>query len=218
MLVSALFMLLIPQLIQKRFVPYVIAVLLLSTVHVSALLCLPLYFVLSSDNYSPAFWILLIGAALTVFLPNVVFNLLTSVLGEDSKYGSYLDGTGTGMSVVRLAIQLLPIVLLLMFEYRNRDTIGEYRKNRTYTVFVNLLWVNTIFYCVATRLLILARLTSYFQLSIVVLLPFFIQKLFGEDEQALINYLVLLFYFFFFCGELWNYQQGNYLQALRLIF
>ena len=112
-LVSAILFLAFPLVIKKKWKSYFALVLVLSTMHKSALIFIPLYFVINAKAWGAITkWIFITGVGLLVTYP-VSGPIIVEILGE-SQYGHYGDAlmsSGAGANIVRVFVYAVPIVL-----------------------------------------------------------------------------------------------------------
>lgn len=219
-MVGMLFLLTIPLIRQRRFLPYCLVILLLCTMHVSAIICLPLYFLVDKRMFHPAM-LITIGIVIICYLyPPLINSLVDTLFGSDSKYATYFDEAMTGMSTMRLLVQLAPLALLVFYEVRKRlrGLQNQAEPLKYYQIFANLVILNAAFSLLAIRLVSLARLSIYVSFGNIILVPYLLYRLFNERDYRVLKILVLLAYFFFFVYQLYSYDTGHYLDSIRLIF
>lgn len=195
-LVSAVLFAFLPKYIEeKKFVKYLLIVLLMSTMHATALLFIPIYFIARTKVWSK--WtvaILGVSVLFAVFFNSGVGEFLAELLeeteyGED--YGEMLLMGNTSVNVLRVAIAAVP--LLLSFLTKN-DT-----KKHTpiYTIAFNMSLVNFIIWIFATRALYFYRLAMYFTPYMILLLCYEIYELASEADKTIIYALAVGLFFAF---------------------
>lgn len=191
-LVSALLFWLLPKLIiEKRFLKYVLIVALLSTVHASALLFIPLYFVADIKPWTRITGFLCAGVLLLFVLFNTgVGNIIVSFLdgtsyGQD--YSELLLAGNTSVNVVRVFVSLVPV--LLSFFYRN-----DKKNFPMYNIAFNFSLINAFTWIFATKVFYFYRLAMYFQPYMILLLCYEIFYLNREPENRIFKVMsVFLF-------------------------
>lgn len=177
---------------------YILVVLLASTIHESALIMIPLYFIVRQPVWSRKTSIIIFISSICFvffyeFVP-IIFDLL-----GDSTYSVYeediLNGQG-GATLIRWIVNLVPVLLA----YMSRDTLKE--KWPESNAFVNISLINVIIMAFSLYNWIFARFSIYFQLYNFVLLPFIVANCFKDKKETrLVYYLFVVCYFIFFLRE-----------------
>ncbi|KMK75039.1 EpsG family protein [Alkalihalobacillus pseudalcaliphilus] len=172
---------------------FTIVVLIAATIHQSALLLIPIYFLVRRKAWTKVTFVLLGLAILCVFAYNQFSDLLFAVI-EDSQYAGYADFSEGGANLARVAVYSAPLVLA----YLGRHRLRELFPNSDYIV--NLCLLNVVFMIIASQNWIFARLNIYFGLYQLILLAWIV-KIFKEKDQKLIYFIIVLCYLFFFYQE-----------------
>ncbi|AXY10760.1 EpsG family protein [Bacillus thuringiensis LM1212] len=172
---------------------YVLIVLFASTFHQSALVLIPVYFLIRRRAWSGTTFLLLFLAVLIV----IGFNQFTEVLFkaiEDTQYGQYKEFHEGGANILRVAVDSVPLILA----YIGRDRLREIFPKCDYIV--NMALLGTVFMFISTQNWIFARFSIYFGLYQLILIAWVV-KLFTKKDQKLIYYSILLCYFIYFVYE-----------------
>lgn len=181
----------------RKFFRYVIVVLLLSTIHTSALIMIPFYFLSRIKPWSGMMWVLMVvmlgfGVLFDRMKPLVEFLL------SGSDYENYIDlmtGGGVGSNIFRLAIAAVPVII----SFFARERISEVG-NRIIYICVNMSVVNLCLYFLATVSsgMAVGRLTTYFDIYNMLLLPWLIKYAFTDVSRKIVTILCVFFYIIFF--------------------
>ena len=184
--------------IKGKFIPYAIIVAILSTMHSSAMIMIPVYFVVREEAWSKRTKII-IGLSAIGFL--FFYELMPAVFDAmgDSSYTEYeelmLSGGG-GSSFMRVIVNAVPVVMAYIFRDKLKESWPESN------VFVNMSLINLIFITFALYNWIFARFQIYFQLYNFVLLPYMIKNCFERrQERDFVYYCFIICYFIFFYYE-----------------
>ncbi|GAB6455717.1 biofilm exopolysaccharide biosynthesis protein EpsG [Bacillus luti] len=172
---------------------YILIVLIASTFHQSALVLIPLYFLIRRKAWSGITFLLLFLAVLIV----IGFNQFTEMLFkaiEDTQYGQYKEFHEGGANILRVAVDSVPLILA----YIGRDRLREVFPKCDYIV--NMALLGTVFMFISTQNWIFARFSIYFGLYQLILIAWVI-KLFTKKDQKLIYYSILVCYFIYFVYE-----------------
>jgi len=213
-MVGALLQLAIIWLIERKPVRYIILVVLLSNFHTSALVMIPLYFVMCGKRMN---WsvLLFIAAIFVCFLaPNLAYTVMGQLL-EDSVYADYLDNEAR-MGVMRLIVALCPLILTVIMSLRTPRT--DAKSERLLDVLINTHIVNVGFVALGTTMVYFARISMYVGYALTLLLPRTIEELFDKKSQRIMYFLVILLYGMFFLYQIHTYNTQGYFYDFMLIF
>lgn len=180
--------------IKGRFKAYLTIVLIMCSFHISALILIPVYFLVRKEAWSPKVYlfifIFLIGLMIYGPIMNVIFNIL-----GNSKFGEYKNFKEGGTNIVRVAVYFVPIALA----YIKRKHLKEFWPDSN--VFVNMSLLNLIVMCFALNNWIFARFSIYFQMYSFVLLAAIIESCMQKRERNFTYICLLAAYLAFFLYE-----------------
>ncbi|MGP4074889.1 EpsG family protein [Halobacillus sp. K22] len=172
---------------------YIMVILFASLFHQSALVLLPIYFLVRFKAWSKATIALLLLSVVIVIgfdqFSLVLFNAI-----EDTQYGEYEEFTEGGASLLRVIVFGAPILLA----YLGRDKLREIFPKSDYIV--NLTLVGLVFMIVSTQNWIFARFSIYFTLYQLILITWVV-KLFRPRDEKLIYFAIIVLYFGYFYFE-----------------
>lgn len=184
--------------IKGKFIPYAIIAIILSTMHSSAIIMIPIYFIARQKAWSRNTMIIIIVSIIGFVFFYELMPHVFDMIG-DSSYAEYEETMmqgGGGSSLMRVIVNAVPVVLA----YINRKKIEELWPESN--IFVNMAIINLIFITFALYNWIFARFQLYFQFYNIVLLPFIIKNCFDrKQDRDLVYYLFILCYFGFFYYE-----------------
>ncbi|UTR10581.1 EpsG family protein [Evansella sp. LMS18] len=172
---------------------FTLVVLLASTFHQSALIFIPIYFLIRRKAWTKTTAALLALAVIIVIGYNHFSEMLFSAI-SDTQYGGYSDFAEGGANIIRIAVNAAPLILA----YLGRDKLREVFPNSDY--FINLCLLNFVFMVISLQNWLFARFSIYFGLYQLILIAWIV-KVFKEKDQKLIYYLILIFYFIYFYYE-----------------
>lgn len=180
--------------IKGKFIPYCICVILISTFHQSALMLIPMYFVVRQEAWSKKMMIFIGVAIIAVLGYDIISPIIFKAL-ESTSYGEYSEFNEGGSSIMRTIVNSVPVVLA----YLKRNKLkSEWPESN---IFVNMSILNVIFVGFGMFNWIFNRFTLYLQLYNFVLIPFIISKCFKGKERRVLYLGVIGCYFFFFYYE-----------------
>ncbi|MCR2802503.1 EpsG family protein [Paenibacillus soyae] len=180
-------------LVEGRWKPYMLLVIFASLFHQSALIMIPIYFVVRRQAWTRVTMIYLTVAIIIVLGYNYFSDILFAAIA-DTQYGHYQEFQEGGANIVRVLVGLVPLLIAFMGRERLRAVFP------TGDVFVNLSIVSTILMIIATQNWIFARLSIYFNLYQLILIGWLV-KLFREKDQRFVYFIIVCLFFIYFFYE-----------------
>jgi len=172
---------------------YMLVILFASTIHQSALILIPIYFIVRRKAWTTTTFTMLAVAILMVLGYNQLSDAIFSAI-EETQYGNYKDFNEGGANLLRVAVQGVPILLA----YMGREKLRQIFPESDYVVNMSLLGL--VFMIIATQNWIFARFIIYFGLYNVILMSWIV-KVFTKESQRIIYYAIILCYFIYFYYE-----------------
>ncbi|WP_096435068.1 EpsG family protein [Alteribacter populi] len=172
---------------------FIFVVLIASSFHQSALILIPIYFIVRRKAWTKTTFGLLLAAILIVIGYNQFSEFLFSAISE-SQYGHYQGFSEGGANMLRILVNAAPLALA----YFGREKLRESFTNGDYIV--NLCILNLVFMVIASQNWIFARFTIYFGLYQLILIAWVV-KLFCKKDQKLVYYAIVVCYFIYFYYE-----------------
>ena len=181
---------------EKKFFQYLIVILLLSTIHSSALMLIPFYFITKIRPWTMGTWFMIAGG-LTFGYFFDRFRPMVEMFLENTEYENYIEvlSSGTGSNLYRLAIAAVPVVLSLI----GRRYLWE-ADNTVINICVNMSIINFILYFIATFTsgLAVGRMTTFFDIFNILLLPWLLKNLFTRQSYRVLACLCIALYIVYF--------------------
>lgn len=184
--------------LKRKFVPYAIIVCLASTIHTSALILIPMYFVVTGEPWNRRTMIFISGIVLAILFTSQFTGLLEDVV-ENTNYASSMEEfkqTDDGTSIVRILVESVPIIIAFLYRNKIKDKLTPIIK-----LSINMSLVASGLYVIskiARSGIMLGRLPIYFSLYNLILLPWLIKNIFSKNEKRLIYYMMFVCYLAFF--------------------
>ncbi|MFC3884774.1 EpsG family protein [Bacillus songklensis] len=172
---------------------YMIVVLFASTFHQTALILIPMYFLVRRRAWTWETFMILLFSVIMV----IGFNQFTGALFaaiEDTKYSEYKNFSEGGANVIRVVVYAMPLVLA----YLGREKLREIFPKSDYIVNMSILGL--VFMLISTQNWIFARFTFYFGLYNLILISWVV-KLFADKNQKFVYYTILVCYFIYYFYE-----------------
>ena len=196
-------------LIQKKTVPFMIVVLIAYNFHSSAILWVPVYFMIHFKPWSAKF---LICAALLTFA--IIFVSNSSLL-NNTDYDYIATSNRSGINPFRLAVSMvIPVIA-----YTRKDIIEE-KNDPLVNLLINISVISVGCYVVGMFTNgVAARIAAYFDIFSLILLPWLLKKAFDESMGRTIAIVSFIGYFVFFWYTMYGAKNGMYVsQNLGLYY
>ena len=174
----------------KKFVPYLVVILLASTIHLSALIFIPVYF-FCQLRIPPrkGISILLISIVCMPFVRNVFFYIVSL-----TKYKWYLDSSYNKMnySITDTIVGFI-LVFLGYFYYKNS------KGDKTYSILMNLQLLALIFSLYSAVIILADRLVPCFTASQLLLIPEILSQEKNRKTRTILTILIMTFFILTCC-------------------
>lgn len=179
--------------VEGNFKKYLLVITVASTIHMSAFILIPIYFIVRRKAWTAATFSLLALAILIVIGYNQLSGILFAAL-EDTQYSAYKDASEGGANMIRVIVNAVPLLLAFL----GRHKLREIFPNSDYIVNMSIL--SAVFMVIASQNWIFARFNIYFGLYNLILISWVV-KLFADKYQKLIYYGMIVCYFLYFYYE-----------------
>ena len=185
-------------LLRRKFVPYAIIVCLLSTIHISALILLPAYFIVTGEPWDKRTMLFISLIILAILFTGKFTGLLEDAV-ENTKYASSMEefkAIDDGTNPIRILVESVPIIIAFIYRKKRQDKLTSIIK-----LSINMSLVSSGLYIIsgiARSGIMLGRLPIYFSMYNFILLPWLINNIFNKEEKRLVYYLMIVLYIAFF--------------------
>lgn len=189
-LAVALYFVAMQYVIKQEFMHYCVSVLLISMIHTSAVVMIPLYFILNIE------WnikkeqigiivcaLVLIASAMSFYLNGIV-KLAAKMFHQ---YDNYSYGMDFGLSVTSL-FKVVSIQLFILWNYKKLNI-----RIHAERCFFNASILYSIFYIFASGIYILQRFAYYFAVSHMVLVPIIIYRTRNAKKRKKMTFFMVSF-------------------------
>jgi transmembrane protein EpsG len=190
---AGLFFIATKFLIEGKWKSYVLIILLASTIHKSALILIPIYFIVRRKAWTKSTLILLFTSILMIGAYNEFSSVLFKAI-ENTKYGHYSNFSEGGANILRVIVGGVPLILAFLGreKLRLRIPYSDY--------VVNMGVIGLIILIISTQNWIFARFNIYFGLYNLILISWIV-SLFHSRQRRFIYYSIWVCYFIFFIFE-----------------
>ncbi|WP_338789105.1 EpsG family protein [Metabacillus sp. FJAT-53654] len=189
------------------FKKYSLIVILASTIHQSALILIPIYFIVRREAWTKVTFLLFALAIFIVMGFNQFSEMLFASL-EDTQYSNYSTFDEGGANNIRALVEAVPVIIAFLGRKKLREMWPKS------DIIVNLSIISLIFMIIATQNWIFARFNIYFSLYNLILISWIIY-LFKENNRKFVYYGLLVCYLMYFYYEqvisLGMYYRSDYI-------
>lgn len=196
-----------PLMIKKKYVSLMIVIILLSTIHGSALLMLPVIFVAQGNAWNKR-TILFIIMTIIAYVFVDQFTLVMEALTINTQYENMTTGEiwagDDGTNIIRVLVYSIPALLSLV----GRKYIA-YENDPIIDLSCNMSIISSAIYLLSsvTSGIYIGRLPIYCSLYSYILLPWLLKNMFTKNSQKLLYVMVILAYILFFYYQM-HYSWG----------
>lgn len=192
----------LPYVVKKQYMRVIFVILLASTIHVTALFMLPIVFIVQgkSGNKKTMFFIAL--AIFVMFILSRNPALMDVLLGETEYAGAVTEMQrmgDDGVNPLRVLVSAVPVFLVFVQRKYLRN-----EENQVVHICVNMSFITVGLNLVAmvTSGILMGRMAIYTNLYSFIIMPYLIRNAFTRESQKLVNILMVVFYFIFYCFEM----------------
>lgn len=220
---AALLSLALPWLRDRKWLPFMLLVLALSTLHASVIILIPLYFVIADKRLNKGIWIFLAAIGFCFAVPSLADRVMGSML-QDTVYEEYLENESR-MGIMRFLVALAPTMLTLLYCWiQRRNDDGEYtgalyhKSQRLTDVLINMQIVSFGFTALGLRMVYFARISMYFTVALPLLLPTLLRGTFEEKSMHILKRAVVVVMLLYHVYQIYTYAGYGYLNEFYLSF
>lgn len=189
-------------LFERKPIKYILFILLATSFHSSAILCLPLYFLYSKKSDKKKLRNIVLIIFLIVILNfNIIIWLFNNV-SIFSKYLAYLDVQIGSINIVNL-ITVIPICLLLIIFYK-----ALVAKDDRLGLLIYFIFYATILSQFASYIMYFDRIALYFSVAAYIVYPSIIDISKNKETKYVVKFVIIGFYLYEFILKyyLWGFS------------
>ena len=178
----------IRYIINGNWKKYFLCVLIASTIHTSALIMIPFYFIAKSKPFGKK---IMIFSVVIVSISILFLTFLTQFGGvlNGTRYENYttmVEGDD-GVNILRVLVSAIPVIISFIF-YK------KFNEDKDAKILINFSTINFLFYFLAMRATDVARFCIFFDLYNLLLYPKFL-KIFNKKQNYLFIFLLSICFF-----------------------
>ncbi len=202
-------------LMEKKFIPFAIGVLIAMQFHTSAIVVLPVYFFVHGKPWNKKMLIMLACSLLAITSVSTFTNILDSFLeAADYSSESYTNAlnSGYGSNILHFFIALVPAVIALI----GKKTVEE-KAPRYINVCINMSIVTACVFLIAsfTSGVFMGRMPIYFQMYSFIALPWLLDNVFDKKSAKTIKIVCIICYLVMY---FMTYANSPYISSVLNIY
>lgn len=185
--------------LENRLIEYMIIVLIMSTIHQSALILIPVYFIVKGEPWDKMSMLFLFVIILIAIFTEPFLDLLYGAV-ENTNYQTSMyefRETDDGTNIVRVLVESVPTIIAFLYRNKIKDIATPVIK-----LSINMSFISSGLYMIskiARSGIMLGRMPIYFSLYNLILLPWLVKNVFDDkNDRRLIYFLMVFFYLLFF--------------------
>ena len=184
--------------VKKKYIRMILVILLASLIHGSALLMIPIIFVVQGKPWNMRTILMLIGTAVVVLFIDRFTPILSTML-EDTQYDGVMENeiwvVDDGTNVIRVLVYSVPAIISLF----GRKYLDQ-ANNTAVNICVNCSLVTAALYAVSavTSGVYIGRLPIYTTLMGYISLPWLINHMFNKASAQLVKGVMIVMYVAFY--------------------
>ncbi len=176
--------------VDRNFKRYLIFVLIASLIHISALIMIPVYFIVNFKPFSKQIIIIVaIFAIIAMSLTTILASFEDVVSGTRYENYTSISKDDDGVNIFRVLVAMVPFVISLV--YYNKLKEDEETK-----YLINFSMLNFLVLVLAMQSTVIARFTMYFELYNLLLYPKFLKVLKREEKYIFLLLLCICFFIY----------------------
>lgn len=188
----------LPLLLKKKYIPAILLTLLAATIHGSALLVIPFFFVVNGKAWNGRTLLFLLGVMAVVVFVDKFTPLLDTLLQEtqyENVVSDWRSWDDDGTNFFRVAVYSVPVLLSVVGMRFIREA-----DDPVINLSVNMSIISMGFYIISmfTSGIFIGRLPIYFSLYNYILLPWQIKHMFNRESARLVYGVMVAAYLGFY--------------------
>ena len=205
--------------LNKKIIPYMILVLILTLFHKTALIFITIYFIVTGEAWNKR-TLLFIGFVLIAIVFAGKFTNIFNDVVETTSYGKSMElfkYTDNGTNIIRVLVESVPTIIAFIY----REKIKKI-STPIIDLCINMSIMGTGIYIISVILssgIMIGRLPIYFTIYNLILLPWLISNLFEKNEKRLIYYIAIMCYFVYFYYQFFvTWKVSKYISDIFTFF
>lgn len=183
-------------LLKKKYVPYILIILLAYTIHATSLLMIPICFIVQGKGWNVRSVLFTVAVLIAINFSGNLSDFIVDFM-MDTQYSGEVNQflATTGTNILRVFVFAIPPVLALVFK-----RYVEAAKSPILDLSANMSIVSMGAYIISavTSGIFVGRIPIYFSLYNYILLPWIVENVFDKRSAKLVYAAIILFYLVFY--------------------
>ena len=180
--------------VEKKLIRYIILVLILTTIHRTAIAMIPMYFIVNGEPWNKRTTVVILIVILCIIFAGNVLNLFDSVMMKSDYATGYSEfkQNDDGVNIITIIISAIPVVISYIFRKQLSDKYTPIMKIST-----NMSIIAVCVYIISKITnsgILVGRMAVYFTTYNLILLPWLIDTAFKSKEKLLMKYMMIICY------------------------
>lgn len=195
---------------------YIILVILLSTIHKTAIVMIPIYFIVSGEPWNKKTLFIIFLIIFCIIFSHNVLNIFDSIMQESDYAVGYNEfkQDDDGVNIFTILISLIPVLL----SFFARDILKD-KYTPQIKISINMSIITVCIYIISkiTRSgILVGRMGTYFSIYNFILLPWLLDNIFKKNERRLIKYVMIICYIALFYYQM-EIAWGGYVYISEIL-
>lgn len=196
---------------EKKIVKFILILALAMSFHYTAILFLPVYYILNKD-IGKVKWIIILACVILVFINyNDLINLIIGLGPYFEKYSKYET---QGFIKINKTFLILQIIMLMFIAVCNK---ALKQKDKFMHRMLSMYYISIILSFLGSLVSFAGRADLYFSISQIIFLPYMCKNLFKEKNK-IVAYVVIIIYLLIFWYICYYYSGNNQCFPYKTIF
>ncbi|WP_319995447.1 EpsG family protein [Trichococcus shcherbakoviae] len=182
--------------IKKKTITFLIVVILLSTVHASAVILIPVYFIVNTEPWGRKMSVFSIMIILSVVFVDKLLNVFNGAI-SDTPYSVMTEQfkVDDGVNIIRVLFEAVPVMIAFWNRKYIKKIAPEYIK-----IAINMSMIAVGFFLLGTVTsgIFIGRMPIYFSLYNLILIPWLLTNVFSKKSKLIVYYMFIIIYLVFF--------------------
>ena len=185
---------------QKKIVKYILLCIAAYTVHQTALIIIPAYFVVRGKVFNKKMMIVLLATFAATLFSSTFIEYLNDWFIEESVYAHYYDSivSDEGINIFRVLVAVVPMILCIVYKKRI-DALDDERLNICANM--SILGFGVSLFASTSGGDLLGRLAEYYLIYNTLTYPILLKKVISKSVYPIILTGLFVGYFLFYCYQ-----------------
>ena len=185
---SVIIFLALKYVFERNFKKYLIFVIIAGTIHISALIMIPVYFIVAFKPFGKKIIMVIIAfAIISILLEPLLLSFESITAGTRYEDYTSISDSDNGVNIFRVLVAAVPVIISFIYYKR----LKEDKESR---FLINFSTLNLLILLVAMQSTIISRFSMYFELYNLLLYPKLV-NIFKKEEKYLFVFLLGIFFF-----------------------